>query len=63
MSGLKLPHLRTWMEDVLGLNLKEKSDSVPRIDVDKVPKPILNNEFMEVIQNTGMELSTDPIDR
>lgn len=51
------------MEDVLGLNLKEKSDSVPRIDVDKVPKPILNNEFMEVIQNTGMELSTDPIDR
>ena len=63
LSGLKLPHLKPWMIEVMGIDLNEKSYSVPNIDTDKVPKPVLNNEFMEVIHNIGMELSIDPIDR
>ena len=47
----------------MGLKLDEKDAPVGAINVDKVPKPIVNSEFLEVLHNTGIEASTDPTDR
>ena len=51
------------MEAVLGLSLDETVQSVPQLEADKVPKPILNNDFVDAVHNIGMELSSDTMDR
>ena len=63
LSGLRLPEFRPWMEAVLGLSLDETVQSVPQLEADKVPKPILNNDFVDAVHNIGMELSSDTMDR
>jgi len=51
------------MEAAMGLNIDETVESVPKLDFDKVPKPILNDEFVDAIHDVGMELSTETMDR
>ena len=63
LSGLKLPEFRPWMEATMGLDLDETEQAVPKLNLEKVPKPTLNKEFVEAVHNIGMELSTDAMDR
>ncbi|XP_076806546.1 alkyldihydroxyacetonephosphate synthase, peroxisomal-like [Clavelina lepadiformis] len=62
LSGLVMPHLRPWMEE-MGLNIDEMAKSEPKINTENVPKPTLNEDFIDELNKIEMEISTDPVDR
>uniref|UniRef100_F6RKU1 Alkylglycerone-phosphate synthase n=1 Tax=Ciona intestinalis TaxID=7719 RepID=F6RKU1_CIOIN len=63
LSGLVMPELRPWMESTIGIHVKQRSEAVAEIDLSKMPKPILNEGFMKDVHQTGMEVSSDSMDR
>jgi len=63
LSGAVLPHMRAWMEHVMGLRVNEMSHPVTEINLDSVPKANVNEEFVQQLREVGMEVSSDPTDR
>nr|CAB3220651.1 alkyldihydroxyacetonephosphate synthase, peroxisomal-like [Phallusia mammillata] len=63
LSGMVMPQLRPWMTETIGIEVDETSESIKNIDLSKIPKPIVNEEFTNELSKTGMEISTDPMDR
>lgn len=58
-----MPQLRPWMIDTMGIKIEEISEAAEKIDLDKIPKPIMNEDFMQELSKTNMEVSIDPMDR
>uniref|UniRef100_H2Y724 Alkylglycerone-phosphate synthase n=1 Tax=Ciona savignyi TaxID=51511 RepID=H2Y724_CIOSA len=52
LSGMILPELRPWMESTMGIHIEQKSKAVSEIDPSKLPKPILNEGFMQEMHQT-----------
>nr|XP_039248584.1 alkyldihydroxyacetonephosphate synthase, peroxisomal-like [Styela clava]XP_039248585.1 alkyldihydroxyacetonephosphate synthase, peroxisomal-like [Styela clava]XP_039248586.1 alkyldihydroxyacetonephosphate synthase, peroxisomal-like [Styela clava] len=63
LSGLVLPHFRSWMEKNMGIELAHVVPSVPNIDPSKVPQPTLNDTFLDEMEKLGVDYSNNPTDR
>lgn len=58
-----LPYFNTWLETIEGVNLHANREAQPDIQADKIPKPIINDGFLEDIKRSGISLTLDPHDR
>lgn len=60
-SGTELPSLRAWMEDKIGIDVKDLAP--PQADMPKLPAKITNDEFMAEIKGHYAHLSTEDEER
>jgi alkyldihydroxyacetonephosphate synthase len=64
ISGHKLPLLRDWFISVIGASLDRRSLAQTEMNIDQIPKAIINDEFMRALkQNSAISFSDDPHDR
>ncbi|GFQ83159.1 alkyldihydroxyacetonephosphate synthase, peroxisomal [Trichonephila clavata] len=64
-----LPNFRTWVENVFGIDLtvhfapQGTSSNREVIKEEDIPKPIVNEEFLEELKELGIDYTLDPQDR
>ncbi len=63
ISGHKLPLLRDWFTTLMNVGEDRLSLSQPEMTADKIPKPIINEAFMQRLRQTSIDTSEDPQDR
>jgi len=63
ISGNKLPVLRDWFLGIIGASLDRKSPAQPEMPLDKIPKAIINESFLNELKQTQITFSDDPHDR
>lgn len=63
ISGHKLPLLVDWFTQTMGASIDRKTPAQPEITADKLPKAIINEEFLNEFKQTQIVFSDDPQDR
>ncbi|KAG8177710.1 hypothetical protein JTE90_008335 [Oedothorax gibbosus] len=58
-----LPNFKAWVENIIGIDLNAPSPSQPGIKNEDLPKPIINEKFVEEIKQLGIDYTLDPQDR
>uniref|UniRef100_A0A4W3IKB2 Alkylglycerone-phosphate synthase n=1 Tax=Callorhinchus milii TaxID=7868 RepID=A0A4W3IKB2_CALMI len=62
-SGMILPGLKEWMEKSFGASLEHRTTPRTTPNVDDLPLPILNEEYLKDLKEVGVPFSHDPEDR
>jgi alkyldihydroxyacetonephosphate synthase len=63
ISGHKLPLLGEWFRQVIGASFDRKSIPQPEMTADKLPKAIINEDFLNEFKKLKILSSDDPQDR
>lgn len=63
LSGQVFPKLVEWFEKECNADITKKSPANPLPDPDSLPKPIINESFMEKLKNCNINHTIDPIMR
>ncbi|XP_071505794.1 alkyldihydroxyacetonephosphate synthase, peroxisomal-like [Diadema antillarum] len=58
-----LPFFNSWLETIQGVNLQSSCMPQPDIPAEKIPKPVINEGFVQDLKKTSISCTFDPHDR
>uniref|UniRef100_A0A7N4NRS8 Alkylglycerone-phosphate synthase n=1 Tax=Sarcophilus harrisii TaxID=9305 RepID=A0A7N4NRS8_SARHA len=63
LSGMVLPTFREWLQNVLGLNLDQRTTSKASLNASDVPPSVVKEDFLDDLKETSISYSQEADDR
>ncbi|XP_051842098.1 alkyldihydroxyacetonephosphate synthase, peroxisomal isoform X2 [Antechinus flavipes] len=63
LSGLVLPTFREWLQNILGLNLDQRTTSKASLNASDVPPSVVKEDFLDDLKETSISYSQEADDR